>query len=197
MSIQFSEALIVLATNRIYYGVQHEDKATAYHLIGRLFPVRSYFPITYGFCSSVWESYEHHEKLMNDATTYPKLTGSVAAVFDKSKGPITMLHIKTTDEPYKALEAPVVEIATFTLHEGKSDLKSELEGYVKTLADAVNTKTEADGVFHASWGPVREKDNAFVLFIGWASVDVSFVRGRARSMHADPCFVILRRTGHS
>ncbi|KAI0692998.1 hypothetical protein C8T65DRAFT_586152 [Cerioporus squamosus] len=135
---------------KIYYGVQHEDKATAYHII-------------------VWESYEHHKKLMDDTTTYPKLTGSVASVFDKSKGPVTMLHINTTNEPYKAFEAPVVEIATFTLQEGQS--KSELEAHVKTLVDAVNTKTEADGVFHASWGPVRENDNAFVVFIGWTTVD--------------------------
>ncbi|RPD59179.1 hypothetical protein L226DRAFT_614020 [Lentinus tigrinus ALCF2SS1-7] len=135
---------------KIYYGVQHEDKATAYHVM-------------------VWESYEHHEKLMNDTATYPKLTGSVESVFDKSKGSVTMQHINTTDEPYKAFEAPVVEIATFTLHEGQS--KSELEGLMKNLADGMNAKTEADGVLHASWGPIRENDNAFILFIGWTTVD--------------------------
>lgn len=139
-----------------------------------------YATISPGFISSttdprsfpftVWESYEHHEKLMNDKATYPKLTGSVEAVFDKSKGPTTMLHVNTTNEPYKAFEAPVVEIALFTLHEGKS--KSELEGLVKTLADAVNTKAGTDGVFHASWGLVREKENVVALFIGWTSVDV-------------------------
>ncbi|TFK86249.1 hypothetical protein K466DRAFT_600476 [Polyporus arcularius HHB13444] len=136
---------------KIYYGVQHEDKVTAYHVI-------------------VWESYEHHKKLMDDTTTYPKLTGSVESVFDKSKGPVTMLHVDTTNEPYKAFEAPVVEIATFTLREGQS--KSELEGLVKTLADAINANEPGtNGAFHASWGPAREKDNAFVLFIGWSSVD--------------------------
>ncbi|KAI0692999.1 hypothetical protein C8T65DRAFT_668861 [Cerioporus squamosus] len=151
---------------KLYHGVQHEDKATAYLLV-------------------VWESYEHHEKLINDAETYPKLTGGITSLFDLAKGPLTMVHVNSTSEPYKAFEAPVAEIATFTLHEGKS--KSELEELVdslaKHLAEVVRTKAEEASVFHASWGPVREKDNVLVLFIGWTSVAAHWdvVKGDAGS----------------
>ena len=112
---------------------------------------------------------------MNDAVTYPKLISAVTSMFDLSSGPLTMFHVKPTNEPYKAFEAPVTEIATFTLREGQS--KPELEGLVdklvKHLEEVAKPKSEIASVLHTSWGPVREKDNVLVLFISWPSVEVS------------------------
>ncbi|RDX52721.1 hypothetical protein OH76DRAFT_1480341 [Lentinus brumalis] len=135
---------------KVYHGVQHEDKATAYLV-----------------------SYEHHEKLINNKETYSKLGGSITSLFDFTKGPPTMVHVKPRNEPYKAFEAPVAEIATFTLHEGKSKLELEgvVDGLAKHLGELVKTNSEEASVFYTSWGPLKEKDNVLVLFIGWTSVE--------------------------
>ncbi|RPD59180.1 hypothetical protein L226DRAFT_536186 [Lentinus tigrinus ALCF2SS1-7] len=137
---------------KIYNGLQHEDKATTYLLV-------------------VWESYEHHEKLMKDEVTYPILGSALSSVLDLSK--ISLLHVKPTNEPYKAFEAPVLEIVTYTLHDGQS--KTKLEGLVDKLANhltnTAKSSTEVANVFHTSWGPTREKDNVLVLFIGWPSIE--------------------------
>lgn len=128
--------------------------------------------------SKVWESYEHHKKLMDDTVTYPKLGNAITSMFDLTKGPLTMVHVNPANEPYKALEAPVSEIATFTLHDGQA--KSELEGIVdklvKHIEDVAKTKGETGSVVYTSWGPIREKDNVLVLFISWPSVEVSSPR---------------------
>ncbi|KAH9857623.1 hypothetical protein C2E23DRAFT_284027 [Lenzites betulinus] len=134
-----------------YYGLEHEDKATGYLFIA-------------------WDALEDHQRMMNDAETYPKLGAAVGAFFDGAKtGKNEMIHVRPTSDPYKAFEAPVTELALFTLQEGKS--KAELEQAIGTLSDAMNAAGEADGVVSSSWGPIAEKDNGFALFIGWTSVD--------------------------
>ncbi|KAI0373280.1 hypothetical protein BV20DRAFT_963120 [Pilatotrama ljubarskyi] len=134
-----------------YYGVEHEDKETAYAVIA-------------------WEELEDHYKLMNDKETYPRLREATKGFFDASQpGKEAMLHVRPTSEPYKAFEAPVTEIAYFTAKEGKS--KSEIEELVDALAKAMNAAGQSEGVFHAAWGPSVEKDNVVVLFIGWTNVE--------------------------
>ncbi|KAI0831719.1 hypothetical protein BC628DRAFT_1310792 [Trametes gibbosa] len=134
-----------------YYGLEHEDKATAYAFIA-------------------WETLEDHQRLMNDPETYPKLGIAVGLFFDSvKKGKSALIHIHPTSEPSKAFEAPVTELAIFTVQEGKS--KDELFELVETLGKAMNVAGEADGVHFASWGPVVEQPDAFALFIGWTSVD--------------------------
>ncbi|KAI0350210.1 hypothetical protein OH77DRAFT_1514494 [Trametes cingulata] len=134
-----------------YYGLEHEDKETAYAVIA-------------------WEELEDHYRLMKDAETYPRLGAATSTFFDSTQpGKETMLHVRPTSEPYKAFEAPVTEIAHFTLKEGKS--KSELEELVDTLAKAVNAAGDSEGAVYAAWGPTVEKDNLVVLFIGWTSVE--------------------------
>ena len=115
---------------------------------------------------------EDHQRLMDNKELYPVL-GKATASWFKPDGPPTMLHVRPTSEPYKAFEAPVTEIAWFTLKEGQS--KSELEQLVDTLDKAIGAAGEAKGVYSPAWGPTVEKDNVLGLFIGWSSVQVCII----------------------
>lgn len=120
---------------------------------------------------SAWEDLEDHKRLMNDAETYPRLGAAVGSFFDvTAKTPQNMVHVRPTSDPFKAFEAPVTEIAYFTLKAGTS--KDAGEQLIDTLSKAMLAAGSADGVVHSAWGPVVEKDNVIALFIGWTSVDV-------------------------
>ena len=102
---------------------------------------------------------------MENKTEYPVLNRATGSFF---AGKVQMIHVKTQNEPYKAFGAPTLEIATFTLKDGES--MSALESLIRELVDAVSGGA---GVVDATWGPVEEKPNALVLFIGWTSVEVT------------------------
>ncbi len=106
--------------------------------------------------------------MVSNAATYSALRESITSIFDTSSGELQIFHVKPTTEPYKAFDAPVLEIATFTLDEGKS--KPALESLVQELANAV---LGGLGVADASWGAIVEKPDAVALFIGWTTVEVS------------------------
>ncbi|KAI0648295.1 hypothetical protein C8Q79DRAFT_905382 [Trametes meyenii] len=132
-----------------YFGLQHEDKATAYLAIA-------------------WDTFEDHERLMNDKEEYPRLGATTEVYFvPGAKG--TMFHVRSTSEPWKALEAPVTELAVFTLKDGHS--KSELEQTVDAISKRLDVLGEPAGETLASWGPTVEKDDVFALFVGWQSVE--------------------------
>ncbi|OJT12232.1 hypothetical protein TRAPUB_11220 [Trametes pubescens] len=135
-----------------YFGLQHEDKTSAYVVVA-------------------WEDLEDHKRLMNDAETYPRLGAAVSKFFDV-KAPQNMVHVRPTSDPFKAFEAPVTEIAYFTPKAGTS--KDAAEQLIDTLAKAMNAAGSADGVVHAAWGPVVEKENVLALFIGWTTVDAHY-----------------------
>ncbi|EIW60784.1 uncharacterized protein TRAVEDRAFT_165861 [Trametes versicolor FP-101664 SS1] len=134
-----------------FFGLQHEDKTSAYVIVA-------------------WEDLEDHKRLMNDTETYPRLGAAVGSFFDvTAKAPQNMVHVRPTSDPFKAFEAPVTEIAYFTLKAGTS--KDAGEQLIDTLSKAMIAAGSADGVVHSAWGPVVEKDNVIALFIGWTSVD--------------------------
>ncbi|EJF62632.1 hypothetical protein BD309DRAFT_859313 [Dichomitus squalens] len=133
---------------RVYYGLEDEDKSSAYVCVA-------------------WETLIHHHNLMKDTEKYPKLSEDINSILDVSG--IRMFHVAFTSEPYGALEAPVTEVATFTLHEGQS--KDALEGLVDDLATAMNAAPKSAGVILAAWGPTVEKDDLIALVIGWTSID--------------------------
>ncbi|CDO68872.1 hypothetical protein BN946_scf185000.g15 [Trametes cinnabarina] len=132
-----------------YFGVQHEDRATAYAIIA-------------------WAELDDHYKLMNDAETYPRLGEATKSFFEPSS-PSNMVHVRPTAEPFKAFEAPVTEIAWFTLKEGHS--KSDLEQQVDALTKTILAGGPANGVVSGAWGPTVEKDSVIGLFLGWTSVE--------------------------
>ncbi|RPD59183.1 hypothetical protein L226DRAFT_510337 [Lentinus tigrinus ALCF2SS1-7] len=133
---------------RSYYGLQHEDSSLAYTLVA-------------------WESLGHHHELMNDEVAYPPLVDVIQKIIDPFK--LKMFHCAFTSEPYKALQAPVTELATFTLNPGQS--KDALEGLVEDLSQAMNAAPRDSGVVHAAWGPTIEHDDMVALFVGWTSIE--------------------------
>ncbi len=118
--------------------------------------------------SSAWESLGHHHELMMDEVTYPPLVDAIQKVIDPFK--LKMFHCAFTSEPYRALEAPVTELATFTLNAGQS--KDALEGLVDDLSKALNAAPRESGVVSSAWGPTIEFENIVALFIGWTSLEV-------------------------
>ena len=106
---------------------------------------------------------------MNDREKYMKVGEALQAILDPHA--INMFHCAFNSEPYKALEAPVTEIATITLKNGAD--KDTLEELVEELSRAVSISPPESGAVSAAWGPSVEKDDVFFLIIGWTSVDVS------------------------
>ncbi|KAI0781366.1 hypothetical protein BD413DRAFT_504828 [Trametes elegans] len=133
-----------------YYGLEHEDKATTYLFIA-------------------WEDLEDHQRLMNDKETYPRLGKAAETFFVPEGGKEAMIHVRPISEPYKAFEAPVVELAHFTVKQGVS--KGTLEQTVDTLTKEMNAAGDSEGVVYATWGPTVEKDDTVTIIIGWQSVE--------------------------
>ena len=119
---------------------------------------------------------------MNDEVAYPPLVDAIQQVIDPFK--LKMFHCAFTSEPYEALEAPVTELATFTLNPGQS--KDALEGLVENLSQAMNAAPPESGVVHAAWGPTIELNDVVALFIGWTSVEVR-VHDTSSCNFANPC----------
>ncbi|OSC96598.1 hypothetical protein PYCCODRAFT_1440928 [Trametes coccinea BRFM310] len=132
-----------------YFGIQHEDQATAYAVIA-------------------WQELEDHLRLMNDKETYPRLGEATKTFFDPSASQ-SMVHVRPLSEPFKAFEAPVTEIAWFTLKDGQS--KNDLEQRVDALMKAILAGGPSNGVVSGAWGPTVEKDSLIGLFLGWQSVE--------------------------
>ena len=106
---------------------------------------------------------------MNDTEVYPKLVKAIQDILDPST--LKMMHVACTSDPFPALNAPVTELATFALQEGKS--KAALEVLVQELSVAIGAAPKGAGAISPVWGPIVERENDLGLFIGWTSVDVS------------------------
>ncbi|KAI0933594.1 hypothetical protein AcW1_005382 [Taiwanofungus camphoratus] len=132
---------------KIYYGLQTEDEKHA-------------------FIYNVWEALEDHKRLQADPVVYPELGKYDKNVFARTSD---VIHIQPTSEPYKALGAPVTELAYITVKPGQS--KEKVEELVDALAKAVDALPAEWGEISASWGPTVEKDDVLGLMIGWTSVD--------------------------
>ncbi|TBU28993.1 hypothetical protein BD311DRAFT_796794 [Dichomitus squalens] len=131
---------------KAYYGLKSEDSS-----------------IAYGFY--VWESLEHHQKFMNNKAEYQPVLDAVSVMFDLSR--LTMVHIKTSVEPYAALEAPLLEVATCTLHPGRSI--EELESVLNKLVDIANTDKSPISPVLATSGRVVENEHTMMFLVGWPS----------------------------
>lgn len=106
---------------------------------------------------------------MNNKAEYQPMLNAVSAMFDLSR--ITMLHINTTIEPYAALEAPLLEVATCTLHPGRTI--DELESVLKRLVDMANANKSPLSPVLATYGRVVENDHTMMFLIGWPSDQAS------------------------
>lgn len=141
----------------------------------------SRIPILPPILPSVWESVEKHQQFMNDKVNYGTMLAAVASMVDLSA--LTMWHIRTTSEPFVALEAPVTEITTFTIHDGGSP--ASLEPLVQEIVQALNAAPKSIGIVDATFGRIFEADNIVVLIVGWSTVEV----GRHLAWAVNRCIV--------
>ncbi|KAJ7644221.1 hypothetical protein FB45DRAFT_736479 [Roridomyces roridus] len=134
-----------------YYGVQVEDADRAYFV-------------------SVWESYEHHQKLVNDPSYSTLVEGLRAASIDSN---YERHQIKISGDVLKALSAPAVEVVLFTLQPGGS-----AEKYEALMGDLAKGLDKADGEHPpCAWAQTVEDKTKYQLIVGWDTVEVRITRG--------------------
>ncbi|KAJ7288249.1 hypothetical protein C8J57DRAFT_1279563 [Mycena rebaudengoi] len=126
-----------------YYGFQVEESKTGYFV-------------------TVWESYEHHQRLIAD----PSYGTLLQALKPASAGQFIKNHIEAKVDPTAALSSPAVEFVTFTLKDPGSaeKLVSLLEDLAKGLDIAVG---EHPPCF---WGQSKEDHQKYLLVVGWDTV---------------------------
>ena len=118
--------------------------------------------------SPVWETLEQHQKFMNNRAEYQPMLDAIKAMFDLPH--ITMIHIKTSIEPYAALEAPVLEVATCSLHPGRTI--EELESVLNQLVDLANSDKSPVSPVLTTSGRIVENDHTMIFLMGWPSDQV-------------------------
>ncbi|KAJ7016659.1 hypothetical protein C8F04DRAFT_503802 [Mycena alexandri] len=127
-----------------FYGVQVED-------------------VKKGYFISVWESYEHHQKLTQQAS-YKNI---IEVLKPAAAGGFERDHINVAVDPNTALTSPAVEVVAFTLKEGSAaeQLTPLFEELGKGLDAAVGS--------HAPcvWGQSIEDKSKFLLVVGWDTVE--------------------------
>ena len=113
----------------------------------------------------VWETYEAHKTLM-DSPEYP-------ALIEKLKpglgGPLVMNHIPLNVDVTNALSAPVTEVITSKLKDGKAkdgQLDESTAFFTKALNEAVGAHPPI------VVGESKENPGTFIVLIGWDSVEV-------------------------
>ncbi|KAF7314377.1 hypothetical protein MKEN_00910400 [Mycena kentingensis (nom. inval.)] len=129
-----------------FYGLQVEDKA-------------------YGYFISVWESYEHHMKLVAEPSYKSLIEVLRPATADTSK--FARHHIEPTKDPLQALGAPATERVIFTLKEGAEPEQLGL------LLEELGAGLDAAAGAHPPcvWGQSREDKTKFLLLVGWDTVE--------------------------
>ncbi|KAJ7175941.1 hypothetical protein C8R46DRAFT_1080126 [Mycena filopes] len=127
-----------------FYGVQVEDNKIGYFI-------------------SVWESYEHHQKLTQDAS-YKKL---IEVLKPAAAGGFERNHINVTADPNVALTSPAVEVVLFTLKAGTT--AEQVTPLLEELAKGLDAAVGA----HAPcvWGQSIEDKSKFLLVVGWDTVE--------------------------
>ncbi|KAJ6585069.1 hypothetical protein B0H19DRAFT_409464 [Mycena capillaripes] len=126
-----------------FYGLQVEDTKTGYFV-------------------SVWESYEHHQKLIGE----PSYASIIEALKPAVSGKLQRNHINVAGDVDTALSSPAVEFVVFTV---KPDASAEkLETLLGELAKGLDAAAGAHPP--CVWGQGIEDKTKFLL-VGWDTVD--------------------------
>ncbi|KAJ7505226.1 hypothetical protein B0H11DRAFT_2272779 [Mycena galericulata] len=115
-----------------------------------------------GYFVSVWESYEHHQKLISD----PNYASLVEGLKPAAAGKFERNHINVNGDVNTALSSPAVEFVVFTLKaEGSTDK------FVSLMGDlAKGLDTSAGEHPPCAWGQSVEENNRYLLIVGWDTV---------------------------
>jgi len=133
---------------KVFRGMQAEDKATAYVAVG-------------------WDTLKAHQDLMDDKARYDPLLASLATTIAPGTQ-LTMVHVVFANHAaaIQALEDPAAELAWLTLK--SLDQATALPGNMDSLEKALAT---ASGRRSYTWGKVVEKEDQYLLIVGWDTVE--------------------------
>jgi hypothetical protein len=111
----------------------------------------------------VWETYEHHQKLI-DAPHYSKVLDSAKPL---SVGEFQIQHIPVDVDPTAAVTAPITEFGYLKTKEGKD---KECLDILRASQEAMST---SKGVhLPAAWGEIMENAGQYLALVGWESLEV-------------------------
>jgi len=136
-------ALTILAglkgAQKLYYGIQHEDQATARLII-------------------IWESLAHHQALIDDKPTYEKLGATLAPVLG---GGISLYHVKfvAPESIPVQFDAPITEFVIQTIKDTAK--ASDLEAHLATADGFSSGKVveyEKQWVLIKGWQSLEEHE---------------------------------------
>ncbi|KAJ7675738.1 hypothetical protein DFH06DRAFT_946602, partial [Mycena polygramma] len=129
-----------------FYGLQVEDAKTGYFV-------------------SVWDSYEHHQKLVAD----PSYASVIEALKPAVTGKLQRNHITVAGDVDAALSSPAVEFVVFTVKPEASGEK------LVTLLEELGEGLDVAAGAHPPcfWGQSVEDKNKYLLVVGWDTVEVS------------------------
>lgn len=121
-------------------------------------------PLRYSiaYLQSVWETYEHHKKLID----HKDYGGLVQILKQAASGKLEMQHINFDGDSTLALTSPATEFVTF---KPKPDSEEKLVSSFKTLGGEL---IKAPSCHRVVFGESREHKGTFMTAIGWDSVEV-------------------------
>jgi len=120
---------------------------------------------SYWYAFIVWESVQRHQALIDNKDVYPQLMESLL----KGASEIAYMFHAGFDlnGPDAALNAPITEIAVWTLKEGTDKKK-----FSETLNSLITRAASKEGkVYPGGWGPVVEDEKKFAILLGWNSLE--------------------------
>lgn len=111
----------------------------------------------------VWNTYEHHKQLMEQAN-YPEL---LEALKPAVAGKLDLQHVEFDKDPAAALESPATEVIIL---KPKSDESKDLFlSKFQTLREELN---KSDSCISSVWGESRENNGSYVAVVVWKSLQV-------------------------
>lgn len=115
---------------------------------------------------TVWETYEHHQRLMKHANYPDLLRVFKPATIDE----FDVQYVDFGVDPVAALEAPVTEIAILKPKMGAS--KNDFLSNFKNLSEKL---IRAESCHSVIWGESRGHGGSFIAVIGWDSIQVNSI----------------------
>jgi hypothetical protein len=115
----------------------------------------------------VWETYEHHKKLM-EREDYGQLLQDLKPV---ASGPLEVQHVEFNKDPTAVFTSPVAEFATLKVKPGISQ-----EAFLLALEALAEAVVKAPACHSVVFGETREHRGVWVALLGWDSLEVGFSR---------------------
>jgi quinol monooxygenase YgiN len=129
-------------------------------------PIYAYVPPASFIVLSVWETYEHHKKLM-EGKDYGQLVQDLKPALS---GKLVMQHVDFDADSTTTFTSPATEWVTFTVKPEVT--QEELVATFKKLAGELLKVPSCHSAIH---GQSREHKGRVVAALGWDSVEVCIV----------------------